>query len=62
MNDVYMDILEGFKEIGELEGNEELVDAAQIKIDEAIDSSNKRSSTLSIASSSKTIVKHPKHI
>lgn len=36
MNDVYLDILEGFKEIGELEGNEELIDAAQIRIDEAV--------------------------
>ena len=62
MNDVYMDILEGFREIGELEGNEELVDAAQLRIDEAMSSRNKRSSTSSIASSSKTIVKHPKHI
>ena len=36
MNDVYLDILEGFKEIGELEGNKELVDAAQLRIDEAV--------------------------
>ena len=28
MSDIYLDLLEGFKEIGEIEGNVELVDKA----------------------------------